>query len=174
MPFTPLHLGPALAIGLPLRGYIHAPTFIVANVILDVEPLMVMFSGSSYPLHGYLHTLLLAAAVGLLLGFAMFKLERHTRPAFNALLLETGNTLSAKSFVLAGVSGAMLHVLLDAPLYADIRPFFPLAANPLLSPSVLGGIWVSALCVWMGIFGGVFYAAMVVVHAYKRFSARKH
>jgi hypothetical protein len=173
MPFTPLHLGPALAIGLPLRKYVHAPTFIVANVILDIEPLIVLFFGLDYPLHGYLHTLLLAAAVGLILGYAMFKLERHLKPVYGAVLLETGNELGVKSFAFAGVSGAMLHVLFDAPLYADIHPFFPVAANPLLSPGVLGGMWVLMLCVWMGIFGVAFYAALVVFHAYKRLSTRK-
>ena len=63
MPFTMFHLGPALAIGLPLRN-VHVPTFIVANVILDVEPLLVIFFGLNYPLHGYMHTLLLAFMVG--------------------------------------------------------------------------------------------------------------
>jgi len=48
MPFTPFHLGPALTIGLPLRRFIHAPTFIVANVIVDVEPFLVMVLGLNY------------------------------------------------------------------------------------------------------------------------------
>ena len=32
----------------------------------------------------------------------------------------------------SGVLGAWLHVLFDAPLYRDIKPFYPLQANPLL------------------------------------------
>jgi membrane-bound metal-dependent hydrolase YbcI (DUF457 family) len=31
----------------------------------------------------------------------------------------------------AGVLGAWLHVLLDALLYAEMNPFYPLATNPL-------------------------------------------
>jgi hypothetical protein len=74
MPFTPFHLGPAIAVGLPMRKYFHAPTFIVGNLVLDIEPLLVLVLGVRYPLHGYLHTLVLAIVVGLLLGFVMFKL----------------------------------------------------------------------------------------------------
>ena len=32
---------------------------------------------------------------------------------------------------LSGVLGAWLHVLFDAPLYSDMKPFYPLQANPL-------------------------------------------
>ena len=32
---------------------------------------------------------------------------------------------------LSGVLGAWLHVLFDAPLYSDVKPFFPLQGNPL-------------------------------------------
>lgn len=39
MPVTPFYLGPALATGLPLRKFIHAPTFIIADIILDLDPL---------------------------------------------------------------------------------------------------------------------------------------
>ncbi len=65
MPFTPFHFGPTLGFGLSLRGYLHAPTFIIANVIVDVEPFLVLFLGLRYPLHGYLHTFLLALVTGL-------------------------------------------------------------------------------------------------------------
>jgi hypothetical protein len=174
MPFTLFHLGPALAIGLPLRKYIHAPTFIVANVILDVEPLSVMFFGLNYPLHGYLHTRLLAFMVGLLLALVMFKLEGTIQPAYRLLLLETSDNFGVKPFVLTGVSGTMLHVLLDAPLYSDIHPFFPFAANPLLETGALAGMGIFMLCIWMGIFALVFYAALVVFNVYKNVTARKH
>ncbi len=172
-PFTLLHLGPALAFGLPLRKYLHAPTFIVANVVLDIEPFLVVFFRLHYPLHGYLHTLLLAVAVGLLLGYIMFKLERRIQPAYRLLLLETNRSYGVKSFLVAGVAGAMLHVLFDAPLYSDITPFFPYTANPLLESGVLAGFGVYALCLWMGIFALAFYVVLAVLHLYKKFSAEK-
>ena len=42
MPFTPFHLGPALGFGLPLRNYLHVPTFLVASILVDVEPFVVL------------------------------------------------------------------------------------------------------------------------------------
>lgn len=59
MPFTPFHLGPAIFFGMLLRRNMHMPTFIVANVILDVEPLLVLILGLKYPLHGYFHTFII-------------------------------------------------------------------------------------------------------------------
>jgi len=75
MPFTPFHLGPALGFWLPLRKYLHVPTFLVANILVDVEPFLVLSLGLDYPLHGYLHTFIVAFILGLALGYAMFLLK---------------------------------------------------------------------------------------------------
>ena len=37
MPFTPYHFGPGLFLGLIFLGFIDFPTFLVANIIVDVE-----------------------------------------------------------------------------------------------------------------------------------------
>ena len=174
MPFTLFHLGPAVALGLPLRKYIHAPTFIVANVILDVEPFIVMALRLSYPLHGYLHTFLAALFVGLLLGGVIFLLEKFFQPIFRMFLLETDKRRGFKTFVISGALGTSLHILFDAPLYWDIHPFFPLTANPLLGAGGLGQTSLYALCVWMGIFGVAFYVGLFVFNVYKKYLAQKH
>jgi len=171
MPFTPFHLGPGLGLGLPLRKYLHAPTFIFANIIVDVEPFLVLSLGLGYPLHGYLHTFLLTVPVGLVFGYIMFLLERFLYPLFNIFLLETANSLSPKSFVVAGGLGTRLHVLLDTPLYADITPFYPITTNPLYDPSITPEIY--SLCVWMGAFGIVYYIGLLILTIYKKPSKRK-
>ena len=163
MPFTPFHLGPALALGLPLRKYIHPPTFILASVAVDVEPLLVLYLNLSYPLHGYLHTLLLSSIMGVALGCGMFFVPRYLHQFWAALRLEKGNRLNLASFVIAGASGAMLHVFFDSPLYSDIHPLYPLAANPMYNPQLSPAIY--SLCVWMGIIGIVYYAALIVLWA---------
>lgn len=168
MPFTPFHLGPGLGIGLPLRKYVHATTFIVANVILDVEPFLVLYLGLDYPLHGYLHSLLSALLVGLILGYSTFKLERFIQPFYRKILLEPNSSLSMKSFLAAGVLGTVFHVLLDSPLYADIRPFYPLSTNPFYSPSFSASLGIAVLCIWMGIFGIIYYSALMMLSAHRR------
>jgi hypothetical protein len=171
MPFTPFHFGPALLLGLPLRKYVHAPTFIVANVIVDVEPFLVLVLGLRYPLHGYFHTFLLAFLVGLAFGYVMFLLERVIRPLYKVFLLEADNVLTLKSFVVAGVCGTWLHVLLDSPLYTDIRPFYPITANPLFNPALSLGVY--SLCVWMGITGIIYYVGLLVFSVYGRLRTKR-
>jgi hypothetical protein len=166
MPFTPFHLGPALAFGLPLRKHLHAPTFILANVIVDIEPLLVFSLGLKYPLHGYLHTSLAAFFAGLALGYVMFRLERILHPLFQMFLLESADTPSLRSFFVAGVLGTTLHVLLDSPLYGEMEPFFPLTVNPLYRPALSPEVYT--LCVGLGIVGTIFYAGLFGRLVYRR------
>ena len=170
MPFTPFHLGPALCLGIPLRKYIHAPTFILANVLLDIEPLLVLITGLSYPLHGYLHTFVAAIGVGVAFGFVMFFFERTIHPLYRKLLLEPEATFKKSHFIIAGVLGTMLHVLFDSPLYWDIKPFYPLTVNPLYGS--VSSLEIYLLSVWMGILGIIFYLLLLTVWAYKRLQKR--
>lgn len=41
MPLTPLHL----AAGLPLKKWISLKTFILVNIMIDIEPGLIMFFG---------------------------------------------------------------------------------------------------------------------------------
>ncbi len=136
MPFTPFHLGPALALGLPLKRYMHAPTFIIANLIVDIEPFLVSALNLRYPLHGYLHTFLFATILGLALGYITFKFEDVLRPVLKLLLLTPSDTIGLKGYLSAGALGTVIHVLLDTPLYTDIKPFYPLMINPAIQPEL--------------------------------------
>ena len=51
MPFTPYHLGPGLFFGLLLFRYLDFPAFLIANIVVDVEPFLVLAFG----LHQFLH-----------------------------------------------------------------------------------------------------------------------
>jgi len=167
MPFTPFHLGPAFGLGLPFRKYLHVPTFILANIILDVEPFLVLFLDLRYPLHGYFHTFLLALFVGLSLGYTMFLLEKFLHKFYGDLLLEPNGKLSLKSFMVAGVLGTTIHILLDAPLYSEMQPFYPLTVNPLYNPLMSTEIY--NICVWLGIIGIIYYIYLLVLRGYRRF-----
>ncbi len=163
MPFTPFHLGPALAIGLPLRRFIHVPTFIIANIVVDLEPLMVLALNLDYPLHGYLHTFIGAFAIGIALGYSMYMLERVFNPLWRKLLLVPSPSRDLKAFIVAGVSGTLLHVLMDSPLYHDIRPLYPISTNPFYNPELTTVIY--GLCVFMGILGLLYYLYLVAKYS---------
>ena len=128
MPFTPYHLGPALLLGLVLIRWLDLPTFLVANVIVDVEPFMVLVLGMNYPLHGYVHTYLIGGLVALILYFVMIQV----RPYLDSVIRSIGlaQEWNRKSIIFAAISGIWLHITLDSTLYLDIRPLFPLNLNP--------------------------------------------
>ena len=166
MPFTPFHFGPALGLGLPLRRYLHVPTFLVASVVVDVEPLLVLVLGLSYPLHGYLHTFLFASLTGLALGCVMFSLDGFLHPVYMALRLVVEDSQGRKTFMVTGILGAAFHVLLDSPLYRDIRPLFPFTQNPFYNPGL--SMEVYSFCVWTGILGVAYYVGLLIYPFVKR------
>ena len=58
MPFTPYHFGPASFLGLLFFSFIDFPTFIIASIIVDIEPFLVIALNLNYALHGFFHSLL--------------------------------------------------------------------------------------------------------------------
>ena len=144
MPFTPFHLGPGLLIALLLFRILDLPTFLLASVIVDVEPFLVMFLGLNYPLHGFFHSFLGGSIVALVLALAMSKL----RPSISRVmsLLRLKQTISRGRIWAASFLGLYMHLLLDSPLYRGMRPFYPLDTNPLLSSSMFIGFEIYAVC----------------------------
>jgi hypothetical protein len=88
MPFTPFHLGPALLLGLLLLRFIDFPTFLIANVIVDVEPLLVLVFGLDYPLHGFFHSFLGGAIVALVLTLVINRIRETVSPLLAFFRLE--------------------------------------------------------------------------------------
>ena len=130
MPFTPFHFGPSALIALPVNKYIDVPTFVLANVAVDLEPLVVMGLGLNYPLHGFCHTLLFGSVVGLLFGFFVYCIwDIFKWPMRFFQLSDKGGVLK---MLISGVLGVWLHIVFDSVLYRDIRPLWPSEFNPLL------------------------------------------
>ena len=57
MPFTPYHVGPALLVALLLYPLLDISTFLVASLILDLEPLAVILGLAKWSMHGVFHSL---------------------------------------------------------------------------------------------------------------------
>ena len=130
MPFTPFHFGPSACVALPLHRYIDLPVFVLVNVAIDIEPLIVMTFDLSYPLHGYAHTLLGGTIIGILCGILANYSKSYLRFVMEKILrLPYKNSL--KKYILSGILGSWLHILIDSPLYTDIKPFYPFNGNPL-------------------------------------------
>ncbi|AEH23899.1 metal-dependent hydrolase [Pyrococcus yayanosii] len=144
MPFTPFHLGPALLFATTL----DFPTFLIANVIVDFEPFLVMTYDLDlrygYPLHGFFHTFLGGALVALILAEGMV-----------VLYSQFGKEVNIKKLRITALSGIWLHIVLDSFLYMDIKPFFPLSWNPFYG--LFSGIEVYGFCVVAFVIGALLH-----------------
>lgn len=129
MPFTPFHLGPASTIGLLFYKYFDFVTLLIASVIVDLEPLIVILFDLNYPLHGFFHSFLGGSILAFILSVLMFKLRE---PVYEiAMVFRIEQKSNFAKIVFSSFFGVYSHILLDAPLYTDIRPFYPIMANPL-------------------------------------------
>jgi membrane-bound metal-dependent hydrolase YbcI (DUF457 family) len=152
MPFTPYHLGPALFLGLLFLSFIDFPTFLIASVIVDMEPFLVLFFNLNYPLHGFFHSLLGGTLVAVPLAIVMQKTRDNLSPLMPYFRLE--QKVSFRSILLASLSGIYIHILLDSRIYTDIQPFYPFTYNPLLTTGILAGIDSYVICIW-SFFGAI-------------------
>jgi len=166
MPFTPFHLGPALLLGLIFFSYVDFPTFLIANMIIDIEPFVVLTMNLGYPLHGILHSFMGGTLTGFLLAMMMKKVRGFLTPVLRFFKLE--QKVSLEHILLASFSGIYLHIILDSPLYSEMRPFFPLDINPLLSTNATATFGIYTLCTILFIAGIALYMAKPIHEQRKR------
>ena len=166
MPFTPFHLGPALLFGLLLLRFLDFPTFLVANVIVDVEPSLVLLFGLDYPLHGFFHSFLGGTIMALALVLVMNRIRATLSPVLAFFRLAQRSSL--RSILLASVSGVYLHILLDARMYGDIQPLYPIEVNPFLVQTALPGLGEYTFCVWCFFGAGIVYVVKLFLIWRKR------
>ena len=154
MPFTPFHLGPGLLVGLLLFSALHLPTLLVANMIPDVEPLYAIAACPSCAHHGFWHSLAGASILAAILSIAVLVLKKPVERLSE--LFRVKQKASWKNVLPAAFLGTWLHVLLDSTLYPDMKPFFPLNANPLYVGNA-AFVPVYALCALSFAAGMVLY-----------------
>lgn len=127
MPFTPFHWGPGLLIGLLLFPLLDLPCLLIASVIVDIEPIIIMMQGG-FPLHAFFHTYLGATLAGL----ALIPIVYFLRNFFASVLRLFGlkQSTSLLKISVTSLIGTNFHVFLDSFLYSEMQPFFPLIINP--------------------------------------------
>ncbi|MFX1419234.1 MAG: hypothetical protein ACFE9N_09975 [Promethearchaeota archaeon] len=164
MPFTPYHLGPSLLFGLLLLSLIDFPTFLIASVIVDIEPLLIFFFNLKFPLHGFFHSFVGGTIIALILTVIMTKTRKFFTPIMSFFKIE--QDFSFKKILSASVLGIYIHILLDSPLYTDIKPFFPFDFNPLYSIGLQGPL-IQMICVWCFLAGVIVYIIILIRFAIK-------
>ena len=160
MPFTPYHLGPGLLVGLLLLSFIDFPTFLVASVIVDVEPFLVLALNLNYPLHGFFHSFLGGTLVAVPLALAMHMIRGNFSSLLSFFKLE--QKTSFKRILAAALSGVYIHILLDSRGYTDIQPFYPSDYNPFLTTGMYAGLDAYILCIFSFFGAAIIYAIRLV------------
>jgi membrane-bound metal-dependent hydrolase YbcI (DUF457 family) len=123
MPYTPYHFGPSGFISLALRKWLDIPVFVLANVIVDLEVLVINFLGAGWPFHRYIHTLLIGAAAGIIWALAAYPLRNLFKQLMQLLRIPYKTNLW--KMLVSGVLGVWLHVVIDAIYHPDVRLFWP-------------------------------------------------
>lgn len=147
MPFTPIHLGAGAAFKAIGDRHFSFMVFGGAQVMMDIEPLIGILRDSDV-LHGPSHTLLGALLIGMLAGLI-------GRPISLWVLRLLGFAQAQISWT-ASFAGALLgtfsHIVLDAMMHADMRPWWPLASgNRLLDTLPIDHLHL--LCLLLGVIG---------------------
>ena len=133
-------------------------SFGVAQVAMDIEPLVHMLRGDSTH-HGFVHTYLGATVVGFValplaraISLRLARLwNQEFRDGSMSWLVEPVSR-SWWPIVVGTFAGTYSHVLLDSMLHADLAPLAPLSqGNAMLDVLSFAGIHV--FCVLSGILG---------------------
>lgn len=163
MPFTPYHFGPSGTIGLVLRRWLDVPMFLLANVIIDIE---VLAAPGRFPhRHWHWHTLLVGGLVGAALGAAV-----HLAIPLRVFIARLMNLARIRyeprlaPMMLGGLTGAWMHVIIDALYHYDVQPFWPASTNPFYNFAGQHGLTqpcIRAICLAFWGVAIILYAAAV-------------
>jgi membrane-bound metal-dependent hydrolase YbcI (DUF457 family) len=164
MPFTPLHMGPGLALKSVAGRHFSILMFGLTQVAMDIEPGIGMLRGADV-LHGWTHTYLgatLIAALVLAIGrpICALILRRWNRELRHHRLgwLADSDAVAWGPAAIGSFVGAYSHVALDSIMHVDMRPFSPLDGSNLL----LSAISIETLhivCVVSGFIGVALWIA---------------
>ena len=153
MPFTPYHFGPGLLAGVLLFPLFDLVAVLIGCVILDIEPMFILFLGLGGPLHGISHTYLVATVVSVFVtGILWLLREPITSIASVVGVIQEPRKIR---IFFGSLIGTYSHVFLDSFLYSEMNPFFPLLGNPFLG--LVSISFVYDLCVYCGLVGFALY-----------------
>ncbi|MBN2136848.1 MAG: hypothetical protein JW720_03495 [Sedimentisphaerales bacterium] len=160
MPFTPYHFGPSGFVALALRKWIDIPVFVLANVVVDVEVLVIGFANLGYPFHRYCHTLLIGAALGAAWGLLAYALRRPLKSSMTLLRIKYKPVLA--KMIVSGILGVWLHVLIDSLYHYDVSAFWPYSTNIRRLTHYINRGQIKTFCLAFALPAAVLYVFAVI------------
>jgi hypothetical protein len=161
IPFTPFHFGPGLLAKACVPRYFWLTSFLLANVLIDVEVLFYLWRDDP-PIHRHLHSYIGGTAMGTIAGVVMFVTIQTIRRALAAQRRLSDRFARAREFHLliqsgvSGVIGGVSHVFLDSLMHRDMQPFWPFSDhNGLVGLVDVGALHIG--CAVAGFFGLAFW-----------------
>jgi len=127
----------------------------IASVIIDLEPLAVIFLNLPIPLHGFFHSYLGASITALVLSVFVNPFRKYLNKIVSLFGLHQSS--SFRHIIASSLIGTYSHVLLDSFLYIEMNPFFPILGNPFTGIFLDGAVYT--FCVIAGLVG--FFAYML-------------
>lgn len=147
-------MGPGILLKAVFQGSFSLMVFGWAQIIMDIQPLLVMLSGHGH-LHGFSHTYIGATLLAILsalsgkylseIGLFILGLNRNWRV----------NIAWWVCFVSAFI-GTYSHVLLDSVMHIDVTPFWPLSTSNKLQ-GIISISMLYQVCLYSAAAGGVLY-----------------
>ncbi len=164
MPFTLFHMGPGIAIKALLQGSFSLMVFGWAQIIMDIQPLIVMITGEGH-LHGFSHTYVGATLLALFSALTGKYLSEVGLYVFGLNKQWQVKIAWWVAFVSAFI-GTYSHVLIDSIMHTDVEPFYPFTTinqfQGLISIETL-----HKLCIYSGVAGGVLFFAILAAQKFK-------
>jgi membrane-bound metal-dependent hydrolase YbcI (DUF457 family) len=164
LPFTPFHMGAAFAIKPAARQHFSILAFGLAQIFMDLEPLMGMLN--DWPrLHGWSHTV----AGALLIGVATASIAIPLLPTFLRFFHRKASSPlgwlfdpcppSRMAIWTGAMVGSLSHIVLDGLIHYDMTPLAPVSQlNPIVG--WLEHDMVYGLCSILGALGAMAWVAM--------------
>jgi len=155
MPFTPYHMGIGIFTKSILQGSFSLMVFGWAQIVMDLQPLVVMFTGQGH-LHGFSHTYLGASLITILSAVSGKYLSE-----IGLLILRISkkeNPIKIKWWVvfLSAFIGTFSHVFLDSIMHSDVQPFYPMSPNNILW-GIISVSLLHKICLYSGLIGAGIY-----------------
>ncbi|MGV6825770.1 MAG: hypothetical protein ACWA5Q_02225 [bacterium] len=155
MPFTPFHMGPGILIKAVLQGSFSLMVFGWAQILMDIQPLIVLLTGEG-ELHGFSHTFIGASLIATVAVVTGKPLSELGLKIIGVSPMDAPINISWKVATASALIGTYSHVVLDAVMHGDVKPYYPFV----VANDMHGFVSVTALhqfCLYTAALGGIIF-----------------